>query len=85
MTNEAEMDFEEAMSKLETIVRELENGDVPLEKAIDLYQQGMKLSQLCGGKLAEVERKIEMIVEEDGEQRRKPFAAGLEGATDEQA
>lgn len=85
MTNEAEMDFEEAMSKLETIVRELENGDVPLEKAIDLYQQGMKLSQLCGGKLAQVERKIEMIVEEDGEQRRKPFAAGLEGDSNEQA
>lgn len=82
MTKEAELDFEGAMDRLEEIVRELEHGDVPLEKAIDLFQQGMKLSQLCGSKLEQVERKIEMIVEEDGELRKKPFG-GLEGAVDE--
>ncbi|MNI90308.1 Exodeoxyribonuclease 7 small subunit [compost metagenome] len=64
-------------------MRELEHGDVPLEKAIDLFQQGMKLSQLCGAKLEQVERKIEMIVEEDGELRKKPFGDALEGAADE--
>lgn len=80
---EAELGFEEAMDRLELIVRELEHGDVPLEKAIDLFQQGMKLSQLCGAKLEQVERKIEMIVEEDGELRKKPFGGALEGAADE--
>ncbi|MBY9081504.1 exodeoxyribonuclease VII small subunit [Paenibacillus sp. HN-1] len=80
---EAELGFEEAMDQLELIVRELEHGDVPLEKAIDLFQQGMKLSQLCGSKLEQVERKIEMIVEEDGELRKKPFGGALEGAGDE--
>lgn len=70
---EKELNFEEAMDRLEEIVSELENGDVPLEKAIDLFQQGMKLSQICGSKLEQVERKIEMIVEEDGELRKKPF------------
>ncbi|AIQ64757.1 Exodeoxyribonuclease 7 small subunit [compost metagenome] len=80
---EAELGFEEAMDRLELIVRELEHGDVPLEKAIDLFQQGMKLSQLCGAKLEQVERKIEMIVEEDGELRKKPFGDALEGAADE--
>ncbi|CAM4503992.1 MULTISPECIES: exodeoxyribonuclease VII small subunit [Paenibacillus] len=84
MTKEAELDFEGAMEQLEAIVRELEHGDVPLEKAIDLFQQGMKLSQLCGSKLEQVERKIEMITEMDGELRKKPFGARLEGDSDEQ-
>ncbi|GGF76834.1 exodeoxyribonuclease 7 small subunit [Paenibacillus albidus] len=83
MAKETELDFEEAMNQLETIVRELEHGDVPLEKAIDLFQQGMKLSQLCGGKLEQVERKIEMITVEDGELRKKPFGAKLEGDNDD--
>lgn len=68
-----EIHFEEAMNQLEDIVSQLERGDVPLEKAIDLFQQGMKLSQLCGQKLTQVERKIEMIVEEDGQTGKQPF------------
>jgi exodeoxyribonuclease VII small subunit len=83
MTKEAELDFEGAMDRLEEIVRELEHGDVPLEKAIDLFQQGMKLSQLCGSKLEQVERKIEMITLEDGELRKKPFGTRLEGDADD--
>lgn len=79
MANEtAEISFEEAMAQLETIVEQLEDGDVPLEKAIDLFQQGMKLSQMCSQKLEQVEQKIEMIVEEGGELKRKPFGGTLE-------
>ncbi|GGJ10301.1 exodeoxyribonuclease VII small subunit [Paenibacillus hunanensis] len=76
---EQELNFEQAMDRLEEIVSELEHGDVPLEKAIDLFQQGMQLSQVCGSKLEEVERKIEMIVEEDGELRKKPFQSAESG------
>ncbi|WNS44352.1 exodeoxyribonuclease VII small subunit [Paenibacillus sp. MMS20-IR301] len=83
MAKEAELDFEGAMERLEEIVRELEHGDVPLEKSIDLFQQGMKLSQLCGSKLEQVERKIEMITVEDGELRKKPFGTRLEGDSDD--
>jgi exodeoxyribonuclease VII small subunit len=73
MDQKQEKSFEEAMSELEAIVSQLEHGDVPLEKAIDLFQQGMKLSQLCGQKLEQVERKIEMIVEVDGSAVKKPY------------
>ncbi|WP_339324249.1 exodeoxyribonuclease VII small subunit [Paenibacillus sp. FSL W8-0194] len=73
-----ELKFEDAMIQLEDIVGELEHGDVPLEKAIELFQQGMKLSQLCSQKLEQVERKIEMIVEENGELRKKPFGSPLD-------
>ncbi|MFC5403934.1 exodeoxyribonuclease VII small subunit [Cohnella soli] len=67
--------FEQAMEKLEHIVAKLESGDVPLEMAIELFQEGMSLSKLCGQKLEQVERRIEMLVEGDGGLQRKPFAA----------
>lgn len=69
-----ELSFEQAMERLEAIVSRLESGDVPLEKAIELYQEGMALSRLCGRKLEEAERRIEMLLEdEQGQLRRKPF------------
>lgn len=74
--------FEEAMNELEEIVSQLEHGDVPLEKAIDLFQKGMQLSQLCGSKLTQVERKIEMIMEADGEIVKKPFDPLIEESGD---
>jgi exodeoxyribonuclease VII small subunit len=70
------LSFEEAMDQLEQLVGKLENGDVPLEKAIDLFQEGMKLSHLCSQKLEQVERKIEMLVEENGVLNKKPFSSG---------
>ncbi|WP_127586004.1 exodeoxyribonuclease VII small subunit [Paenibacillus koleovorans] len=70
---DTELSFEQAMEKLEGIVTRLENGDVPLEQAIELFQEGMKLSHLCGQKLEVVERKIEVLLEENGGMTRKPF------------
>lgn len=75
---ETEVSFEDAMERLEDIVGRLENGDVPLEQAIELFQQGMKLSHLCSSKLDQVEKKIEMLVEENGTVVRKPFAASTD-------
>jgi exodeoxyribonuclease VII small subunit len=74
----AKLSFEEAMDQLEQLVAKLENGDVPLEQAIDLFQEGMKLSHLCSQKLEQVERKIEMLVEENGTMSKKPFTSGME-------
>ena len=71
--DESTLSFEEAMDKLEQIVDKLESGDVPLERAIELFQEGMRLSHLCKKKLEQVERKIEMLIEEDGAFVKKPF------------
>lgn len=71
--DDTQLSFEQAMEKLEQIVTRLENGDVPLEQAIELFQEGMKLSQLCGQKLEVVERKIETLMEENGSLVKKPF------------
>ncbi|KRF12091.1 exodeoxyribonuclease VII small subunit [Paenibacillus alginolyticus] len=78
-TSETEVSFELAIEQLERIVAQLESGDVPLEKAIELYQEGVRLSHLCGVKLEQVEKKIEMLVEgETGTVSRKPFQPVLE-------
>lgn len=79
MTTEPEtLGFEAAMEKLEGIVAKLESGDVPLEQAIELFQEGMRLSHLCSQKLEQVERKIEMLVEENGTLVKKPFPSGTD-------
>lgn len=75
---EQEITFEEAIERLEVIVSQLENGDVPLEKAIDLFQEGMKMSQLCGAKLEQVEKKIEVLIESESGFIKKPFAPANE-------
>ncbi|MFB5661997.1 exodeoxyribonuclease VII small subunit [Alteribacillus sp. HJP-4] len=62
-----EITFENAMEKLEEIVEMLEEGEVPLEKAITMYQEGMTLSKVCHEKLQNVEKQMDKIVEEDGE------------------
>jgi exodeoxyribonuclease VII small subunit len=68
MTDEkTEISFEEAMKQLEEIVEKLETGEVPLEKAIQYYQEGMKLSKLCSEKLGNVEKQMQQIMNEHGE------------------
>ncbi|UJF31250.1 exodeoxyribonuclease VII small subunit [Paenibacillus hexagrammi] len=77
-SSETEVSFEQAMEQLERIVGQLESGDVPLEKAIELYQEGVRLSHLCGLKLEQVEKKIEMLVEGSAGVVRKPFQPALD-------
>ncbi len=71
-----DINFEEAMDLLEEIVQQLESGDVPLEKAIELFQDGMKMAHLCSSKLEVVEKKIDILIEENGSLVKKPFTAG---------
>lgn len=67
MDNQKDISFEEAMKELEQIVEKLEQGDVPLEKAITYYQEGMKLSKTCNDKLTNVQDKMTQIMNEQGE------------------
>lgn len=62
-----QLSFEDAMNHLEELVEKLEEGDVPLEKAIAYYQEGMKLSKLCNDKLHNVEKQMQQIMNEQGE------------------
>ena len=63
-----EVAFDEAMLQLENIVRQLEQGDVPLENAIELYQKGMELSKLCSEKLQSAEKQLVSFIGENTEE-----------------
>ncbi|SOC27111.1 exodeoxyribonuclease VII small subunit [Ureibacillus xyleni] len=65
----SEQKFAEAMQELEEIVRKLEQGDVQLEEAIDLYKKGMELSHFCHEKLQNAEKQLISIVNENGEKQ----------------
>jgi exodeoxyribonuclease VII small subunit len=67
MTEKKELSFEEAMAELEKVVEQLEQGDVPLEKAISMFQEGMALSKQCHEKLEKVEKQMDQILHDDGE------------------
>ena len=58
-----EMSFEEALARLEEIVKGLDGGDVPLDKSLELYEEGVTLVKLCNLKLENVERKIKIVAD----------------------
>ncbi len=63
---EGELAFEEAMEKLEAIVEEMESDKVPLEKLISGYEEGTVLLKLCQKRIAEAQKRIEIIAREAG-------------------
>ena len=69
-----EMSFENAMKRLEEIANLLENGNFPLEESLKLYEEGVKLINLCNSKLEKVEKSIKIIVNKDGELVEEDFA-----------
>ena len=71
-------DFESALSELDTIVKALEEGDLPLEKSLELYERGVQLSRFCHAKLEGAERRIE-ILDERGDIRPAGPGMGLDG------
>ena len=56
-------DFEAAIAELETIVKKLEEGDLPLETSLQLYERGVQLSRFCHAQLEQAERRIEILNE----------------------
>jgi len=56
--------FELALQQLEQIVQKLERGELPLEESLKLYEEGIRLSRLCHGKLEQAEGKIEMLMKD---------------------
>ena len=67
--------FEEAIGKLESIVGQLEEGDLPLEKSLELFEEGIRMSKACAQQLHAAEKRIELLLEDEksGEDRTEPF------------
>jgi len=84
MNDNTSQTFESSLDELERIVRELERGDLPLEKSLELFEQGVKLSRACQERLSEAERRIEILTRDNqGRPATRPFAAEPEAAGEE--
>lgn len=70
----AEIKFEDALKRLEEIVDTLDKGDIPLERSLKIFEEGVRLSRLCNKMLDKAEKKVEILMrDEKGVLEAKPF------------
>ena len=79
----AAVKFEQAMARLETIVEELERGELPLDESLKIFEEGIRLSKTCLKILNEAERKVEILVQ-DRDGKRSLRALMLDEMDDDQ-
>ena len=72
-------DFESSLKSLEDIVVQLEAGDLTLDRALELFEEGIRISRFCSSKLDEAERKVEILIKAaDGTVKEVPFSEDAE-------
>lgn len=72
--------FEDCLQRLEKIVQELEKGDVPLEKSLTLFEEGVQLSNSCRKELEQAEGKVEILLKSNGKLQAEAFEPSTEKA-----
>jgi len=65
--------FESCLEELEKVVKELETGDLPLERSLELFEKGVGLSESCRKQLEDAETRIETLMRKDGKLQAEPF------------
>lgn len=65
--------FEDALEKLENIVREMEAGEMPLDSALKSFEEGIRLIRFCSAKLDETQRRVEQLLEKENSLQTKNF------------
>jgi len=70
---DAPLSFETGLQQLEAIVKEMEGGELPLERALELFERGMKLSDACRKQLEEAETRVEVLMKRAGEVHPEPL------------
>ena len=73
MNKKVEINFEKALEELESIVEDLESGDLSLENSLKSFEKGIKLSRQCQDKLSQAELQVQKLIEEDGELKTTPL------------
>jgi exodeoxyribonuclease VII small subunit len=67
------LSFEASLDELEKVVKELEAGDLPLERSLELFEKGMVLSDTCRKQLEEAETRVEVLIRKEGKIQPEPF------------
>ena len=65
--------FESSLDELEKVVKELESGDLPLDRSLDLFSRGMQLSESCRKQLEDAETRVEQLIRKQGAYQPEPF------------
>jgi exodeoxyribonuclease VII small subunit len=65
--------FETSLDELEKVVRELEGGDLPLERSLELFERGVALSDSCRTQLEAAETRVDMLIRKEGKLTSEPF------------
>jgi exodeoxyribonuclease VII small subunit len=68
--------FEAGLDQLEQVVKELERGDLPLERALELFEKGMALSESCRKQLEEAETRVEILTAKGDRVQPRPYSPG---------
>ena len=68
-----ETGFETGLSELEKVVKELESGELPLERALELFEKGIQLSDACRKQLEEAETRVETLIKREGKMQAEPL------------
>ncbi|RUM52700.1 MAG: exodeoxyribonuclease VII small subunit [Methylococcus sp.] len=66
--------FEKSLQELEQLVEHLEKGDIPLEDSLQCFERGIQLTRACQKALQEAEQKVEILLQDQGNERLKPFS-----------
>jgi exodeoxyribonuclease VII small subunit len=74
MPEDTPLTFEDGLQQLEAIVKDMEGGDLPLERALELFEKGMKLSEACRKQLEEAETRVETLMKRAGDVTPEPFS-----------
>jgi exodeoxyribonuclease VII small subunit len=75
MPDQAPVNFEAGLDQLETIVKEMETAELPLDRALELFERGVKLSAACRKQLEDAETKVEILMKRAGEVQPQPFSS----------
>lgn len=65
--------FEQSLEELENLVEKLERGQLTLDESLEMFERGMKFARMCNRKLSKAERKIEILIEENGKLKTETF------------
>lgn len=71
----SDISFETAIKQLDEIVKSLENGDIPLDEALALFEKGVKLTEICTAKLTAAEKQIKLLVKDGDDMKKEDFTA----------
>lgn len=66
-------DFEHSLAQLEAVVERMEQGDLPIEEALKAFEEGVRLTRECQSVLEQSEQKVQLLMEEQGELKSRPF------------